>query len=429
VRSALATLLVGAALWLAPGALAGSTQAASWCGSGESTTDLPDANTGPQFHLVYAIPSDSPDDFADVANQMADDAASIDTWWAAQDPTRTLRFDTARFPSCTAVDISFLRLGFPSTQLVGNASAAFNAVASAVASSPLAAAPGSAWKDYLVYYGGPAPAANICGTGAGDFGAGDGVAVVWLSGCPGVPIDSIAAHEALHAMGALPAGAPHACPGDPGHPCDNPLDVLYPNASGQPLASLYLDWGHDDYYAHSGAWDDLQDVPFLHRLDLPQVPLTVVPTGGGRVVSQQPGVVCATSCTTQWDSGSPVDLVPQSTSTTRFIRWTGSCSGDGPCAVQLSAPTTVGAVFGPLTIVVRTSVSGAGRIVCAPTCSSHFHAGDRLSMRAVAATGWRFVRWSGACAGTKATCAPASTDRSLAAHATFARLPKKTRKH
>jgi hypothetical protein len=38
--------------------------------------------------------------------------------------------------------------------------------------------------------------------------------------------------------------------------------------------------------------------------------------------------------------------------------------------------------------------------------------------------GWRFVHWSGACTGTKVTCTPASTDASLAAKATFAKLPK-----
>jgi hypothetical protein len=419
-----AALAVCAALGTAPAALAAPAHASAWCGSGESTTDLPDLTTGPQFHLVYAVSADGADDFPDVASQMASDAASIDAWWAQQDPTRTLRFDTARFASCTAVDISFVRLSLPAAALVGNASYAFQVVEAAIAASPLAAAAGQGWKDYLVYYGGPAPQTGVCGTGAGDFGTGQGVAVVWLAGCPSAPIDSIAAHEALHALGALPLGAPHACPGDAAHPCDNALDVLYPYASGQPLSALYLDWNHDDYYAHSGAWDDIQDAPFLHRLDLPQVPLTVAPTGGGSVVSQEPGVACVSSCTTQWDSGSVVDLEPQGTSTRRFIGWTGACSGDGPCQVTLAAATAVGAVFGPLTIAVRTSVSGGGRVVCTPACSTHFPAGDRVQLKAVPKAGWRFVRWSGACTGTKATCTPASTDASLAAKATFAKLPK-----
>jgi Fe-S cluster biogenesis protein NfuA len=425
VRSLAAALIAGAALWAAPAALAAPAHASAWCGVGESPADLPDATTGPQFHLVYAVSSDGADDFPDVASQMASDAASIDAWWAQQDPTRTLRFDTARFPTCTAVDISFLRLPVPAAALVGNATAAFQTVEAAVAGSPLATAAGQGWKDYLVYYGGPPPQTGVCGTGAGDFGTGQGVAVVWLAGCPTSPIDAVAAHEALHALGALPLGAPHACPNDPAHPCDSALDVLYPYASGQPLSALYLDWNHDDYYAHSGAWDDLQDSPFLHRLDVPQVPLTVAPTGGGSVVSQQPGVVCAAACTSQWDSGAVVDLQPQGSTTKRFIRWSGACSGNGLCQVTLAAPTTVGAVFGPLTIVVHTSVSGGGRILCTPACSTHFPAGDHLRVRAVAKPGWRFVRWSGACTGTKATCTIVSTDASFAVKATFAKLPPK----
>jgi List-Bact-rpt repeat protein len=429
VRRLLAALAAGSALWLAPAALAAPAHASAWCGSGESTTDLPDLTTGPQFHLVYVVSADGADDFSDVAAQMATDAASIDAWWAQQDPTRTLRFDTARYPACTAVDISFLRLSVPAAALVGNASSAFQTVETAVLGSQLSAGAGASWKDYLVYYGGPAPQPNgVCGTGSGDFGTGQGVAVVWLGACASDPIDAIAAHEALHALGALPLGAPHACPGDPAHPCDNALDVLYPYAAGQPLSALYLDWNHDDYYAHSGAWDDLQDTPFLHRLDLPQVPLTVAAAGGGSIVSQEPGIACATTCTTQWDSGSVVDLQSQGSSTKRFLRWTGACSGDGPCAVTLAAPTTVGAVFGPLTIAVRTSVSGGGHVVCTPACSTHFRAGDSLRLRAVAKTGWRFVRWSGACTGTKATCTPVSTDASLAVKATFAKLPPPKKK-
>ena len=88
----------------------------------------------------------------------------------------------------------------------------------------------------------------------------------------------------------------------------------------------------------------------------------------------------------------------------------------------------MGALFGPLTIAVRTSVSGGGRVVCSPSCSAHFPAGDRLHLRAVAKTGWRFVRWSGACTGTRATCTPVSTDASLAVKATFAKVPQKRKR-
>ena len=47
----LAVLVVaGAALWLAPGALA-----AGWCGTGEDATDRPDVTTGQQIHPVVVV--------------------------------------------------------------------------------------------------------------------------------------------------------------------------------------------------------------------------------------------------------------------------------------------------------------------------------------------------------------------------------------
>jgi hypothetical protein len=41
-----------------------------------------------------------------------------------------------------------------------------------------------------------------------------------------------------------------------------------------------------------------------------------------------------------------------------------------------------------------------------------------LTLRAVASRGWRFVRWSGGCIGTRATCIP-KTDFALSVRATF----------
>ena len=413
-RLALALAVAGAAFWLAPAA-----SAAGWCGSGESATDLPDATTGPQVHAVYVIPSDSPDQFPAVANQIADDAASIDTWWAGQDPTRTLRFDQAVFPSCTGLDITFLRMTATNAQVGTSASAAFELVVNALYATRLS----SIYKRYLVYYDGPAPSSQICGTGGGDFATGPGFAVVWRQACAGVPTDSIAAHELLHTLGALPAGAPNACPNDPAHPCDSATDVLYPFASGQPLSQLVLDFNHDDYYAHSGSWLDMQDSAWLHLLQVPEVALGVVLAGSGEVTSDLPGIDCTASCTTQWDPGSAVTLTAQPASSMRFVGWQGACTGIGVCKVTLSQAVNVSALFGPLVVPVRISVSGRGSVVCTPRCGATFTAGATLTLRAVAKKGWRFVRWSGSCTGTRTTCVP-STTVAVATRATFKALPK-----
>ena len=55
---------------------------------------------------------------------------------------------------------------------------------------------------------------------------------------------------------------------DTGHPCDSSTAVLYPYATpGVPLSAEVLDFNHDDYYGHSGAWNDMQDSVFLHHTD------------------------------------------------------------------------------------------------------------------------------------------------------------------
>ena len=159
----------------------------------------------------------------------------------------------AAFPAGTCLDISFVRLPNPASAYSvtsgNNASATFNQVVQQLINGGMDAP----YFKYLVYMDGFAQASDeICGTGSGDFDVGPGYAIVWMRAC-GVPTDAVAAHELLHALGALPAGAPHPCPGDNGHPCDSTTDILYPVASGVPITSYVLDYNHDDYYGHSGS--------------------------------------------------------------------------------------------------------------------------------------------------------------------------------
>jgi hypothetical protein len=405
------------ALWCAPGAFA-----ANWCGSGETTVDRPDLVTAQQVHAVVALPADSPDTFVDDANRLQNDVDSITSWWAGQDPTRVPRWDTASFGGASCLDISFVRLPDPASSYSvatgSQASATFSRIGGYLSSAGFSN-PG---KDYLVYVDGFGAASDqVCGTGSGEFDQGAGYAMVWLQAC-GVPTDAVGAHELLHAFGALPAGAPHACPGDSGHPCDSPTDVLYPYASGVPLTSYVLDFNHDDYYGHSGTWNDIQDSVFLHLLNVPEVPLTVAVTGGGLVRSDVPGVDCTSSCASQWDPGWHVALTPLPPSSKRFIRWTGDCSGNGDCLLTLAAAKSVTAVFGPRYVPVRVGVTGKGKVSCLPGCSSNFPAGTFLRLTAHAAKGWKFVRWTGACAGTRLLCQP-KTDAAVVARAVFVKKP------
>src|SRR6185312_5222994 len=298
MRRGLVLVAAAAALWLAPSALA-----APWCGSGPVETDrLPELVTGQQVHVLYVTPSDAPDRFGTLADGIADDADQIDSWWRSQDFTRTVRFDRYAFPSCGAaggLDITDVKLSRATSDFYAQPNR-FTGLRDAL----MAAGWNLDAKKYLVYYDGPVDTPNLCGTGGGQF------AIVYDQSCVQYTNRTVAAaHELIHALGAVPPQAPHACP-DSGHVCGDTYDIMNPTlAAFRPLSDFGLDLGHDDYYAHSGAWWDVQDSPWLHLLQAPTYPVGVQVQGGAAVVtSDLPGIDCSAACTTTWDAGTPVRL-------------------------------------------------------------------------------------------------------------------------
>jgi Divergent InlB B-repeat domain len=409
MRKLVLALTVVASLWLTPGAFA------AWCGSGETPSDLPDVVTGRQIHAIVALPADAPDTFADNANGLADDVTSMVSWWQGQDSTRIPNFDQASYPGGRCLDISLVRLPDPTARYAGTgANSDFQTLEQQLFGDGFS----SPYKKYLVYYPGATADADICGTGAGDIDQGPSYAVVWLAGCPDVPIDTVATHELLHALGAVPPGDPH-CPSDPAHPCDSPTDVLYPYTSGEPLSQKVLDFNHDDYYGHSQPWPDVQDSLWLHRLDEQPVALAVGFSGGaGTVTSDVPGVDCTAACSTQWDPGTVVNLDAEPSGADRFVKWTGACTGGGDCQLTLAQADSATAVFGPLRIPLHITTVGKGKVTCTPKCAKTLAAGNFLSLKAVATKGWRFAGWGDACKGVRLTCTPA-TDYGLSVTARF----------
>ncbi len=410
-RATVAALLGAAAAAL--GAGAGNAAAAPWCGT-TTTQDRPPGLTGASIHVVYAYPEGAPDRTAELAPLMSSDVDEIDTWWRGQDSTREPRFDRTSFACGLQADIVVLRVR------TGDGGTANHILASMqVTGSQL-------YDRYLIYYDGSGDAPDICGEG-GPSRSGLTVAIVYLAAsCPGVPPAAIAAHEILHALGALPAGAPHACPDSPGHPCDSTLDVLYPYASTAPLASLVLDVGRDDYYGHSGSWPDIQDSPWLH-LVAQQLRLSLAIAGQGSVSSDVPGLDCAASCATDWDAGSLVELMAHPRGGQRFVRWSGACAGSAPCDLTLDAAKSVTALFAPQRLGIVVSVVGKGRVAgagapCAASrCARSARSYTPVRLRATPAAGWRLAGWSGACAGRSATCTVPMTKASVV-RARFVRL-------
>ncbi|HET6600826.1 MAG TPA: hypothetical protein VFG57_02600 [Gaiella sp.] len=399
---------------------ANAARAATWCGT-TTTQDRPPALTGRSIRVIYAYPSDGGDRSAQLAPQISADVDAIDAWWLAQDPAREPRFDRVAFSCGLQADILTLRLSDPAATLQSSA------VRGDRIEAHVSAATGrSPYEKLLVYYDGPVDDADLCGEGAGTPG-GDGVAMVYLGACTDIPSANIAAHELLHSFGALPDGAPHSCPDTRGHPCDSEADILYPFAvPGTTLASLILDVGRDDYYGHGGGWPDIQDSLWL-RLVSQQIRLTLAIAGRGSVESDVPGVDCAVSCGTDWDTGSVVALEPLAGNGQRFVRWSGACTGSDRCEVKLDAARSVVAFFAPdrfglvVAVAGKGRVTGAGAPCAASRCVRAARSYTPLRLRATPAKGWRLAGWSGGCTGRAATCTVPMT-KAAAVRARFVRL-------
>jgi hypothetical protein len=413
-----------------------------WCGGDESSADrTPDILGGNLLHVIYAMPSDGVDQFGAFVHRIATDVGAIDTWWRRQDPTKTLRFDLAPFAGCTTtagqLDISFVRLPHPSSAFV-----TLGSNLSALAADLSAVHLDVRTKRYLVYYDGPTNDLDVCGTAFRDptgRGGPEFVAAVWLRACGGDvgagDVQAAAAtHELLHSLGVLPAGAPHACKGDDGHPCDSPADLMYPELSLH-FDSLVLDVGRDDYYGHSGSWLDIQDSPWLMRADVPPSALTLTVrrrSPEDRVASDPVGVACPAACAVLFDTGSQVRLTAVPGGSSRFVGWTGACTGaSSTCTVTMDAAKAVEARFGPSSFRLSVAVTGKGRAVvpalgltCTRRCAATVDAGAVVRVRAAPAKGWRFAGWSGACRGRGACSVRVSANSAVGA--TF-RPVKKTR--
>lgn len=410
-------LVVGLALAGAFGVQDGL--AAPWCGT-PSSEDRAPVVAGPTIRVVYAIPSDGVDRFVERAPRISADVDEITAWWQLQDFERTPRFDVASFACGLQADILVVRLGEDAATLrpePGRAERLDRTVQVAAGLSP--------WVKHLVYYDGPTDDDTLCGQGRGAQ-VDSGIAVVYLQACADVPSAVVATHELLHALGALPQpGPPHACPEDAGHPCDSTGDILYPYVSATQLGALALDVGHDDYYGHSEGWPDVQESPWL-RLVRQQRVLTLTLVGTGSVESDVPGLACSANCTTEWNPDTEVTLEPTAGPGQRFVRWSGACTGDYLCDVNVTDATSVTALFAPerLRLVIALGgkgvVAGAGVACRAVRCVKQAPSYTRLVLTARPARGWRFARWTGACTGRRTSCSLAM-ERASSVRARFVR--------
>lgn len=415
VRAALLGLAVAAATLIVVPAAPAAVTPVRWCGNDASQVDrVRDRMGGPQVHVVYAIPTDSQDRFAQLASALATDVAAIDSWWRREDPTRAPRFDLFEFPGCESrfglLDLSFVRLPEPGGNYVF-IGGRFERIVRQLGAPPLGFA--DAEKKYVIFYDGPVGGDDICGTGAGAARRGPAYAVVYLRSSCDLSIGEgggaafVGAHELLHALGAVDDAAPHIC--EDGHVCDSPADLMDAGYRGGLLETASLDVNRDDYYAHAGPWFDLQDSDWLLNAAA-QFSLTLRVTGTGLIGSEPDGQGCRSACTTEWNGGTPIQLAADPAPGFAFAGWGGACAGEREpsCLVTVGENLEVVAIFRPLRplairLTGRGTVTATG-IRCSRTCSPRLIEGARVTLRASPATGWRFVRWTGSCRSTRRTC-------------------------
>jgi hypothetical protein len=410
-------LLAACAAALAvPAAVSARPAPVTWCGNDEVADNrVPEfeVSSADQVRFVYAIPSDGADNFGAYASGIATDAAWIDAWWRTQDPSRTPRFDLYPFPGCTSragsIDIGFVRL--PHDTAYYRSPGMFQRLNTDVGGI----LPDS--EKTILYYDGAVSESRVCGQSPSNQSLGNrfGVSYIYLqSACgltpPGAGTSAeVAAHELIHNLGALPAGAANPCLGDYGHPCDSPTDILYPFLKpASTLDDVVLDYSRDDYYGHSGTWWDVQDSVWLTHL--PQFPLTVTVDGSGTVVARTDTTTfpCDTGCADlalDGDLKVTVSAVPADG--WRVGGWSGACTAPAlTCAVTMTAPASVHVTFVRDPVLVSLRVAGRGRVTSAPrgiactgACSHSFKPGTVVRLTAAPLRGFRFMGWSGACTG------------------------------
>lgn len=274
-----------------------------------STTDRPDERSGPQVHVVYAVPSDGQDRQMDIAGALSDSVAVWEQWFVKETGGSVLRLDTFG----GVADVTFLRLP-QTTNTIKNASPSdFNMIRNDLVAAGL----NSSQKLYAVYYEGPsARVPVVCGLG----GDGMGFAYLLQPQCPvsfARPGQSPAypefnmVHELLHGLGFVPSCAPHS---NAAHVTDSSADVMYAPSGSR------LDVGRDDYYeAHIPGCLDLANSAYLGLV--PPVP---------------PGSVAALA----GDGQATIDFTPASTTPTTTA-YTVTSSPGGHTGTGIASPITV----------------------------------------------------------------------------------------
>ena len=162
--------------------------------------------------------------------------------------------------------------------------------------------------------------------------------------------------------------------------------------------------------------------PSLTASPVEKFRLTVVMTGAenGRLISIPAGINCPTRCSALFPAGTFVKMIPQAAEPPAgydmtWMDWVEACPGEGTtCETTVTSNQTFHATFRlrPSSFALQVTPAGQGVVTSAPDginctdnniCTANFSAGEVI-LTAVAASGYTFAGWSGACTGTASTC-------------------------
>jgi hypothetical protein len=333
-----------------------------------ATADRPDDVSGPQIHIVYAVPADGEDRHLDVNGSIEGSVSSFELWLARETGGRALRMDKYQ----GALDITFARLGKTGAELAARGRYVREGIEEQLNSMGFTAHD----KIYAVYY-----------DGVHDYTCGDAfwppalqgrVVALYLRGLPNYErpcstnqfvaaneapqyLEYVMVHEIMHGLGFVPACAPHQYRA--GHVTSPNNDLMWAGDVGYWEFPLKLDVGHDDYFdAHIPGCPDLSDSPYLTQL----LSLSVTVSGSGRVTSSPAGIDCPPTCSGTFQGSTTLTAAPSAGAV--FRGWTGSCTGTATCVVTHdgSVTATFGASSHRRTITLRVRgqhAAGALRVV------------------------------------------------------------------
>ncbi len=208
--------------------------------------DQPDDLSGPQVHVVYALPSDAEDGNLDRYGDIERSFDAIQHWLEGEIGQR-LRLDTAG----GRLDVTSLRLSFTAQEGEERGDSLVQDLEGAIRDRFGA----SADKAYAVYYAGPS--GDDCGTASAEGRL--AVAFVHPEGCSARAVgadretastyEAVMVHQLLHVFGAVPECASDRLETSP-HVGTSAEDLMYAGPEWNGHDEVVIDTGRDDYFGH-----------------------------------------------------------------------------------------------------------------------------------------------------------------------------------